>query len=288
MQPVILPFVERLGRRALLQQGFKNRYVPTKLGRVHVYEAEGQGELPTAVVLHGLGSNAVAFLPFMLLLKKHVKRVVALDYPGHGFSDSARGTLTPDTLFDSVTTVLEDVVPEPAIVIGNSLGGGVALYRAVARPEKTLALVLLSPAGARTDDEEWDALRRAFKIRNRREARAFVDRIYVKVPWLVRLIAHEMPGSLRRREVLDLLESAGNAHTVEPEQLRALPMPVLFFWGASERIFSAVQLDYFREHLPEHAVVERPEGFGHCPHFDRPRDLVTRIVAFARAHVSVS
>lgn len=285
---VLLPIFERIGRRALLQRGFKNRFVETRLGRIHVYEAEGAGDLPTAVILHGLGSNSIAFMPFMLLLKQHVKRVVAMDYPGHGFSESARDTLNPDTLFEAVATVLEEVVPEPAILIGNSLGGGVALYRAVASPEKTLALVLLSPAGARTSDAEWNALRAAFQIKNRREARAFVDRIYVKTPWLVRLIAHEMPGSLRRREVRDILASAGNAYTVEPDELRGLSMPVLFFWGAAERIFTDVQLQYFREHLPAHAVIDRPEGFGHCPHFDHPRQLVTKVVAFARSQLRSS
>jgi len=285
---VLLPLFERMGRRALLQRGFKNRFVPTRLGRVHVYEAEGSGDLPTAVILHGLGSNSIAFMPFMLLLKQHVKRVVAMDYPGHGFSESAGDKLTPDTLFEAVATVLEEVVPEPAILIGNSLGGGVALYRAVASPEKTLALVLLSPAGARTNDAEWDALRTAFQIRNRREARAFVDRIYVKTPWLVRLIAHEMPTSLQRREVRDILESAGNEYTVEPDELRGLAMPVLFFWGAAERIFTDVQLQYFRAHLPAHAVIDRPKGFGHCPHFDHPRQLVNKVVAFARAQLQSS
>lgn len=48
---------------------------------------------------------------------------------------------------DVMTEALDALLPEPAIVCGNSLGGAVALHYALARPEKVLGLVLLSPAG---------------------------------------------------------------------------------------------------------------------------------------------
>ena len=40
---------------------------------------------------------------------------------------------------------------------------------------------------------------------------------------------------------------------------------------------------YFREHLPAHAQVIEPENLGHCPHFDDPNDIATRILDFARS-----
>jgi hypothetical protein len=39
---------------------------------------------------------------------------------------------------------------------------------------------------------------------------------------------------------------------------------------------------HFRCHLPRHAVIEEPAGFGHCPHFDDPARLAARLVAFAK------
>lgn len=280
---VLIPLFERLGRRILKQRGFESRFVPTRVGAVHVYEAQGTGSLPTMLVLHGLSSAASAFLPVLVRLRRHARRVVALEYPGHGFSDDPSEPLTPHVLYESVLGALDQRVPEPAIVIGNSLGGGVALHYAVKRPERVHALALLSPAGSHTTDEEWQRIRDVFTIESRADACRFLDRIYHRTPRFLRLFAHEMPAALSRAAIRDLLATATNEHAPTPAELAALKMPILFFWGRSERLFSDQQRDYFRANLPPHAIVQEPYGFGHCPHFDGPEEIVDRIVRFARA-----
>ena len=121
------------------------------------YVAEGSGTLPTTVLLHGLGSAATPFGPLLGRMRKHVRRIVAPDYPGHGFSENA-ARLTPEALFGSVTHALDALVDEPALVVGNSLGGAVALNYTISNPGKVRALVLVSPAGALTDSSHsWAA-----------------------------------------------------------------------------------------------------------------------------------
>src|SRR5579884_2186563 len=93
----------RLGRRALLGNGFQSRQVHTHLGPLFAYEARGAGALPPVVVLHGLGASATSFGPHMAKLLPHVRRVAAADMPGHGFSGEATGTVTRDALFDAMT-----------------------------------------------------------------------------------------------------------------------------------------------------------------------------------------
>ena len=215
----------------------------------------------------------------------YAQRVVSLDYPGHGFSDEYEGTLTPETLFETVTTALDELAPEPAVVVGNSLGGAVALQYAIQRPERVRALVLLSPAGARASDEEWREIRDAFAISTRAQSKAFFERLYHRSPWFLSLVAHEFPHAVNRRAVRDLLSTATNDHAPTPEQLGALTMPILFVWGRSERLLPAGFFEYFSRHLPKHAVIERPDGMGHCPHFDAPRRVAARIAEFARESV---
>jgi pimeloyl-ACP methyl ester carboxylesterase len=287
VRPVFLPAAERLGRLALTRAGVSTRLVRTPLGRVHAYDAKGSGDLPTTILLHGLGSAATPFAPVLARLQRHVRRVVAPDYPGHGFSElepdaRAAPRLTPEALFDSVSHALDELAPEPAVVVGNSLGGAVALHYALTRPERVRAVVLLSPAGAHATDEEWHELRRAFDVTTRSSARAFVDRIYHRPPWFLSLLAHEFPATLARKPIRDLLETASNEHAPAPAALRALPMPVLLVWGKSERLLPETHLRWFEQHLPAHAVIERPEGFGHCPHFDAPGAVTRRIVSFIR------
>lgn len=282
MRPVLIPAAERLGRLALTRGGVSSRHVKTPLGRVHAYDARGSGDLPTTVLLHGLGSAATPFAPVLSRLQRHVRRVVAPDLPGHGFSEGAPSRLTPEALFEGVSTALDELAPEPAIVVGNSLGGALAVQYALARPSRVRAVVLLSPAGAHSTEEEWQALRRAFDVTSRAAARAFMDRVYHRPPWFLSLIAHEFPATLARKSVRDILETASNDHAPSTEAMRALPMPILLVWGKSERLLPESHFHWYSRHLPPHAVIERPEGFGHCPHFDAPGVLTRRIVSFVR------
>jgi pimeloyl-ACP methyl ester carboxylesterase len=279
---VLIPLAERLGRYALRRRGARTHWVSTPLGPVHTYDVPGRGTLPPVVLLHGIGSNATPFGPLLARLVPHVRRVIAPDYPGHGFSPPSSSLHTPDALFAAMSAALDALLDEPAVVVGNSLGGAIALHYAIARPGQVRALVLVSPAGARATDAEWHDLRQAFGFASRAEAGAFLDRVYHRTPWLARLVAHELPASMRRRAVLELLASATNDHAPTAEALGALAMPVLLVWGRSERLLPDSHFHYFAKHLPKHAVVVRPEGFGHCPHSDAPAALAQRILAFAR------
>jgi pimeloyl-ACP methyl ester carboxylesterase len=283
VKPVLIPLAERLGRMMLRRRGISSSHVETHFGPMFTYDAPGAGNLPTTVVLHGLGSAATPFGPVLARLQRHVRRIVAPDFPGHGFSRFGHDApLTPARLFDCMSTALNASLREPAIVIGNSLGGAVALRYAVAHPERVRALVLVSPAGALSSDEEWHALRRTFRVTTRAEARVFAERIYHRPPWFLPLFTHELGENLARRAVRDLIETASNDDAPTPEALGALTMPILLVWGRSERLLPDTHLHYFRQHLPKHAVIERPDGFGHCPHFDAPSSLVRLIVSFAK------
>ncbi len=280
MRPILIPLAERLGRRVLRRQGIASRYLPTAEGRVHVFEGRGLGDLPTIVLLHGISSTGLAFAALLKRLLPHAGRVIAPDYPGHGFSDEPTSRLTPKQLFSTMSHVIGELAPEDVILIGNSLGGAVALSHAIARPDHVKALVLLSPAGAHATDDEWSGLRNVFDLTTRADALALLDRIYHETPWPMRMLAHEMPATLSRRTVRDLLASASNADAFTPEALRSLSMPILFFWGRSERLLPDTFLAWFKQHLPPHAVIDEPEGFGHCPHFDSPARLAKRVTEF--------
>src|SRR5580704_4388379 len=191
MRPVIIPLMERLGRAALRRRGLGARNLETALGPVHCYDGPGKGSLPTVVLLHGIGSSATPFAPLMALLQPHVRRIIAPDYPGHGFSAQPPTAITPEALFEAMAGALDGVLDEPAIVVGNSLGGALALHYAITRPERVARLVLLSPAGARSTDEEWRQLVASFDMRSRADAVVFLERLYHRMPLVARLIAHE-------------------------------------------------------------------------------------------------
>ena len=277
-----LPVAEKLARFAMNRRGMTSRWVEVAGVRLHVYDGRGGGTLPPMVLLHGLGSAGAAFSGIVARLRPHVSRLVIPELPGHGFSTRGDRAVTPELLLETVAAAVDTVLGEPAIVYGNSLGGAVAIKYALEHPSRVRALILVSPAGALLPDDEWRALVKTFNVRGPREARVFLERLYHRPPWFLALIAREFPDVLAKPAVREILESATQAHAPSPDELASLLMPILFLWGRSEKLLPASALRYFRTHLPPHAVVEEPEGFGHTPQIEVPGRLVERMLAFVR------
>lgn len=276
----LLPLLERGVRFGLRRSGVATTYLSTPLGRLHVYDAPGTGT-GTIVLLHGISATSAPFAPLIARLRKDAARVIAIDLPGHGFSDATRTPLTPDLLFDTMTAAIDELARgDKLTVVGNSLGGLVAVHYAIRRPTAVARLVLLSPGGAATTEAEWQLLQASFRINSRREALAFVARVQDRPSPLARLVAHELVGTTKQPAVRDLLETTTPVDPIPTEELQALSMPILLWWGRSERLLPASHLAWWRANLPSHAVIEEPEGIGHCPHLDDPSRVAARIRAF--------
>ena len=280
--PRLLPAAEHLARFALNRAGIRSTYCEAEGVRVHAYSGRGSGALPPTVLVHGLGAAGSAFTRLAGGVRPHVRRVIVPELPGHGFSAHPGRRVTPDLLLDCMTSALDALVDEPAILYGNSLGGAVALEYAIRRPERVRGLVLVSPAGARLQADEWKELVAAFDVQSARDARRFLDRVYHRPPWVLALVAHEFPDLLRKPAVREILDSATPDGSASPDALAALKMPILLLWGRSEKLLPASALAYFREHLPPHAIIEEPHGFGHSPQLEVPERVGARVVAFAR------
>jgi pimeloyl-ACP methyl ester carboxylesterase len=218
----------------------------------------------------------------MVRLLPSVKKVLALDLPGHGWSEIPKGPMAPDRIADAVTDALDRTLDEPAILVGNSLGGLLSLEYARRRPARVAGLVLLSPGAAPMSDEEIAAVRKAFHMPTTAEARAFLELVYHRMPPIAALFARDTRARMSSAVVQGILASIGTEHAAKPEHVRALEMPILFVWGRSERLLPASGLKYFRDHLPGHAEIEEPEGIGHCPQLDDPAWLAKRILELAR------
>jgi pimeloyl-ACP methyl ester carboxylesterase len=275
-----LPAAEKLARYAMNRRGLSSRFVDVAGVRLHVYDGRGGGSLPPLVLIHGLGSGGAAFAGLVRHLSPHVGRIIIPELPGHGFSTRGDRAITPELLLEAIGGAIDVVLDEPAIVYGSSLGGGIAIKYALERPALVRALILVSPAGALLPDDDWAALVKTFHVQTPREARAFLERLYHRPPWFLALLAREFPHVLARPAVREILDSATQAHAPSPEDLGRLTMPLLFLWGRSEKLLPASALRYFRAHLPPHAVIEEPEGFGHTPQLEVPGKLAARMLAF--------
>lgn len=280
----MLTVPERMLRRVLNAQGLRSRWLETSVGRLHVLDGEGRGELPPIVLLHGFSANAISYLGLLHRFGPHASRLIVPDSPGHGFSELPRQGLTRDTMLAGLFEVLDRVIDEPAIVLGTSMGGFGAIRYAAARPDKVRGLVLVCPGGAPMGR---DALRRftdVFRVPRHADALRFVDRMLASSPPGFRhVLAHGIRGRFTNPELQRLLASLEPDDLLQPAELAALSMPTLMLWGQQEMILPPDHLDFFRRHLPQHAQVEIWDRFGHCGYLEQPGAVSRRVLAFIRA-----
>lgn len=276
--------IQRGLRLWLRARGFRSRWLKTSFGALHALDGFGRGRLPPIVLLHGLSSSGAEYNPLLIALKRWSQRIVAPDLPGHGFSPLPPEGLTPTTAFSHLTHamdhLIEDIIGEPAWVLGNSLGGHAAIEYASQSPENVKGLLLIAPAGAPMDESQLQVLLERLKLPTYADALDFVDRLFQNPPKIRRLYAYGVRNHFHRPEVRQILSQVRPEHQLTPEKLAHLTMPVLLLWGPSDRVLPFSGYQFFRDHLPEHAQVEAPAGFGHCPFIDSLEPLTDRVVTF--------
>ena len=105
----------------------------------------GPQDAPAVLWLHGLGATKTSWLPSLGPFAERFRMVVP-DLPGHGESEKPRTDYTPRYYARAMRKLLDAVGLESAVVVGNSMGGRVALELAVRSPDRVRALALLAPA----------------------------------------------------------------------------------------------------------------------------------------------
>lgn len=266
--------------------GFRPVRVPTPAGPVHVLEAAGTGELPPFLLLHGIGSRAADWAVLLGRIAPLTRRVIAPDLPGHGESPVPAGGMSAASVREAMRAALLERVTEPAIVIGNSLGGVAALSFAAAHPERVRALVLVSPGGAPMSHEELFTFTRQFRMHRQADAVAFVERVMAAPTWTRHLVAVGVRARIRRRPIQEFLGGLSPEDLLTAAEVAALQVPTLCLWGRADNVLPPSHREFFRTHLPAGAAFEEPDGFGHAPFLDDPVGFTDRIAAFARGVVA--
>ena len=127
----------------------EGRYAKLANGRRIHYLDEGQG--PVVVFLHGSGNGASGYSNFKGNYPALVKagyRVILPDLIGFGYSDKPADVEYPLSFFvECVKQTLDVIGVDKVTLLGNSLGGAVALAFALEHPRNVERLVLMAPGG---------------------------------------------------------------------------------------------------------------------------------------------
>jgi pimeloyl-ACP methyl ester carboxylesterase len=248
------------------------------------------GDGPSDVLLiHGLGAAKSSFFDCAALLAEAGHRVHAIDLPGFGGSSKPRtAPYTAPWFAKAVCGVMDELEIESAHVVGNSMGGRVALEIGLARPERVRSIAALCPAVAfvkRDFHPVVRLLRPELGLLPHKLRRGTVERQLWSLfcdpdaldPSVADVVVDEFQriyGSAGAR--VAFYASARNIYLDRPfgrggfyPRLAGLQPPALFVWGSHDRLIPAGFRRYVAEALPsaEQIVLD---GCGHVPQVERP------------------
>lgn len=95
------------------------------------------------VLVHGAGSGAWVWYKVKPLLEQHSHTVIAPDLPGHGKDKTPLADVTLAAYVERVCQILNEQ-PEPVVLVGHSMGGGIITQAAEYCPDRIRTLVYLA------------------------------------------------------------------------------------------------------------------------------------------------
>ncbi|HEX2297175.1 MAG TPA: alpha/beta fold hydrolase [Pseudonocardiaceae bacterium] len=274
---------------------------------LHVRWTPGPEQAERIVYLHGLGGSSTNFTDLAGLVGSQLGGM-ALDLPGFGLSAPPPGfDYAPDSHAEVTAAFLAGLCPEPVHLVGNSMGGAVALLIAARHPQLVRTLTLLAPAmpDLRIDPRRLSDPRIALTLlpvvggRVRRLLAAASPE--ERAERIVRLCFADPSAvcmSRRAAAVAELAawtgqEWAGAALNESTEQLvrswlvpnsrslwrvaAAVRVPALVIWGAADRVVSVRKAPRTAVALPRGRLFVLPRT-GHMPQIERPSSVARAIL----------
>jgi pimeloyl-ACP methyl ester carboxylesterase len=253
------------------------------------------------ICLHGLGSNKASFFETVSALTPD-HTVHAIDLPGFGGSSkSARAPYDAPYFARAVRGYMDAMGLDRAHLVGNSMGGRIALEAALADPDRALTISLLSPALAFRKRRELVPLVKLVRpelaaiphpIREAR-VRGFFWGLFARPerldPAAADVAADEFCRTYRSRSArIAFFAALRNIYLDAPHgrhglwtRLAELRPPAMFVWGDSDRLVPVGFSRHVADALPSAHQVVLPEC-GHVPQVE----LADRTNALIRGHIS--
>jgi pimeloyl-ACP methyl ester carboxylesterase len=250
------------------------------------YLEAGPVDGPPVVLVHGLGATNASMLPLIPALARDF-RVLAPDLPGHGGTQATGAAHAARYLGDWLVAFLRETCDQPAVLIGNSLGGRAALEAALNSPFEVRGLVLLCPAVAfrklrqlvpfvRLVPNELAAL--PVRIPRRMALRGvrglFAEPSRLPDPWYDAAIDEFLRVVMIRANRLAMFSAMRHIYLDEPfgetgfwDRLPALKPPALFVWGDRDVLVPSGFGRFVADALPDARSIVL-DDCGHVPQFE--------------------
>jgi pimeloyl-ACP methyl ester carboxylesterase len=273
--------------------------IPIKTVFVHdqqiAYLDVGRG--PTVILIHGFGGSMWQWEHQQQALSQHF-RTVTLDLPGSGLSDKPDIDYLPNQMLDFCIGFMDALQIPHAVLIGNSMGAGLAIGMALTHPSRVDRLVLIGGLPSH--------------VMAKLTSRSFRQALETRAPWwlvsfgnwlfggmvtdsVLKEIVHDhsllTPAVIershrnrRRPGIMKPIMAIRNAlpawETDFAPHLTTIAHPTMIIWGEFDRVFPIAVGEELHHRIRGSTFVKVPHA-GHMPQWEQPalvnRSLITYI-----------
>ena len=260
------------------------------------YRTAGEG--PLLLLVHGMAGSSETWRHVMPALATRFT-ALAPDLLGQGQSDKPRGDYSLGAHANTLRDLMDALAHERATVVGQSLGGGVAMQFAYQFPERCERLVLVGSGGL---GREVAFYLRALTVPGSELVLPLFCTPWVRdagnrvAAWLGRAGLRPTPTSQevwrsyasladaenRRafiRTLRDVIDFGGQAVSALGRLHRAAQLPTLIVWGARDPVIPVSHAVVAHNAIPG-SRLEIFDGVGHYPHCEAPERFVEVLVDF--------
>jgi pimeloyl-ACP methyl ester carboxylesterase len=265
--------------------------VATRRAQLSTMEA---GSGPPIVALHGLGGTKGSFLPTVAELGRRF-RVIAVDLPGFGDSEKPIGASYDARFFARAVIDLLDALELGRVhLVGNSLGGRIALEVGLLHPDRIDRLALLAPSLAWRRERPWAPLIRLMRpelglvqLAPRPLVEAIVRRLIpgAEHGWAAAGVDEFLRAFLTPAGRAAFYAAARHIYLEAPHgddgfwpRLRGLQPDALFVWGRLDRLVPLAFERHVSDALPNARHLEL--DCGHVPQIELPRQTHAAVGRF--------
>jgi 4,5:9,10-diseco-3-hydroxy-5,9,17-trioxoandrosta-1(10),2-diene-4-oate hydrolase len=252
-----------------------------------VHDSDAGGTRPGIVCLHAIGHGGADFSRFEDAFAAEY-RIITVDWPGQGASGNDHQPASAARYRELFELLVAKLGLERFVIVGNSIGGAVAVGYAAAHPEKVRALILSNPGGF-----DPGGILAGLYIRNlERHFRAGVEGDPSYKDWFRGYYEGILVTAEGARERDAIIESA---YEIAPRLLEAwqsfrmpgadqralaarLTMPVLVAWAEKDALVTFARNREAIESIPNgHLQMFQA---GHAPFVETPAEFNRAAAAF--------
>lgn len=265
-------------------------------GGIRTYYVQSGSVGPEILLLHGFGSSAYTWRKNLEPIGKFA-RVTAIDIKGFGLTEKPKdGQYNEAAYARHVLAAMDKLGLRRPVIIGNSMGGAVAMRVALEHPERCSGLILVDAARPYTKLDFAAAGVDTTKFNGRPSllatalVRTMISRERIRQMLVSVYEGHEpvTDQMIDAYYVPTTIEGAPEAllsmvnpppDKTEPKPLKNLKMPVTILWGKADPVIPVRAGEALARDIPNSELVIWQEA-GHLPHEDRPEDFERLVRSF--------